>query len=165
MSKFLKTLLTVGLSAGMALGSLLPAQAMPLASAPAASGLVEQVQWRHDDYRRPPPGYYGRDYGRDYRRDYRRPPPMYNGYRGESRARPGYRRHSNGYWFPLAAFAAGAMIGGAIAAPSAPRAAPSSGINPKHYEWCSARYRSYRSYDNTFQPNYGPRQQCYSPYY
>ena len=28
-----------------------------------------------------------------------------------------------------------------------------------------ARYRSYRAYDNTFQPNYGGRRQCFSPYY
>lgn len=35
--------------------------------------------------------------------------------------------------------------------------------NP-HVRWCFNRYRSYRAYDNTFQPNYGPRQQCYSPY-
>ncbi len=33
-----------------------------------------------------------------------------------------------------------------------------------HVEWCYARYRSYRAYDNTFQPYHGPRQQCYSPY-
>ena len=33
-----------------------------------------------------------------------------------------------------------------------------------HVEWCFARYRSYRAWDNTFQPYNGPRQQCYSPY-
>ncbi|OYR10649.1 BA14K-like family protein [Brucella grignonensis] len=33
-----------------------------------------------------------------------------------------------------------------------------------HVRWCYNRYRSYRAYDNTFQPNYGPRRQCYSPY-
>lgn len=37
------------------------------------------------------------------------------------------------------------------------------GGNP-HVRWCYNRYRSYRAYDNTFQPNYGPRRQCYSPY-
>lgn len=37
------------------------------------------------------------------------------------------------------------------------------GGNP-HVHWCYNRYRSYRAYDNTFQPNYGPRRQCYSPY-
>lgn len=33
-----------------------------------------------------------------------------------------------------------------------------------HVNWCYNRYRSYRAYDNTFQPNYGPRQMCYSPF-
>ena len=33
-----------------------------------------------------------------------------------------------------------------------------------HVEWCYDRYRSYRAYDNTFQPYYGRRQQCWSPY-
>ncbi|WP_085033857.1 BA14K family protein [Ensifer aridi] len=34
-----------------------------------------------------------------------------------------------------------------------------------HARWCYARYRSYRAYDNTFQPYYGPRRPCVSPYY
>lgn len=33
-----------------------------------------------------------------------------------------------------------------------------------HVEWCYARYRSYRPYDNTYQPYHGPRRQCLSPY-
>ncbi|MGH6763055.1 MAG: BA14K family protein [Phyllobacterium sp.] len=33
-----------------------------------------------------------------------------------------------------------------------------------HVQWCYNRYRSYRAYDNTFQPYGGPRQYCYSPY-
>ena len=33
-----------------------------------------------------------------------------------------------------------------------------------HVEWCYARYRSYREYDNTFQPYHGGRRQCISPY-
>lgn len=33
-----------------------------------------------------------------------------------------------------------------------------------HVEWCYDRYRSYRAYDNTYQPYNGPRRQCYSPY-
>ena len=47
-------------------------------------------------------------------------------------------------------------IGGAIANQ------PSAGGS--HVQWCANRYRSYRAYDNTFQPNYGPRKQCVSPY-
>lgn len=33
-----------------------------------------------------------------------------------------------------------------------------------HAQWCYNHYRSYRAYDNTFQPINGPRQQCYTPY-
>lgn len=33
-----------------------------------------------------------------------------------------------------------------------------------HIAWCYDRYRSYRQWDNTFQPYHGPRRQCWSPY-
>ncbi|MDR6951652.1 hypothetical protein J2X65_001001 [Ancylobacter sp. 3268] len=101
-----------------------------------------------------PRGYYNgrRGYyqsGRNY---------YYNGYRGYNYYRPGYRQY-NGWWFPAGAFAAGALIGGAIAAQ------PSySGGGNAHVQWCASQYRSYRASDNTFQPYNGPRQQCVSPY-
>ena len=165
MIKLMKTLFTVGISAGMVVATLLPAQAMPVAAAPASGGQIDLVQWG------PPgggPGYYGQRPGYGPGPGYRRPPPprpgYYNGHRGYRQARPGYRYH-NGYWFPLAAFAAGAIIGGAMSAPSRPAAPSGGGINPKHYDWCFDRYRSYDARSNTFQPNYGPRQQCLSPYY
>jgi hypothetical protein len=34
-----------------------------------------------------------------------------------------------------------------------------------HVNWCYHRYRSYRAWDNTFQPYYGPRRLCRSPYW
>jgi len=37
-------------------------------------------------------------------------------------------------------------------------------LSSAHVEWCYDRYRSYRARDNTYQPNYGPRRQCFSPY-
>lgn len=37
-------------------------------------------------------------------------------------------------------------------------------LSSAHVQWCYDRYRSYRAWDNTFQPNYGPRRQCISPY-
>jgi BA14K-like protein len=37
-------------------------------------------------------------------------------------------------------------------------------VSSAHARWCYNRYRSYRAWDNTFQPYYGPRQQCWSPY-
>lgn len=39
-----------------------------------------------------------------------------------------------------------------------------AGVSQAHVDWCYARYRSYRAYDNTFQPYHGPRRPCYSPY-
>lgn len=81
----------------------------------------------------------------------------YNGHRGYSSRRSGYREH-NGFWFPLAAFAAGALIAGA-AQPAPVYVAPSP-----HVDWCRATYRSYNPYDNTFQPFHGPRAYCISPY-
>ncbi|MGV1870873.1 BA14K family protein [Agrobacterium rosae] len=57
----------------------------------------------------------------------------------------------------MAAFGAGALIGGAIG--STNRAGSSS-----HAEWCADRYRTYRAYDNTYVPRAGVRAQCNSPY-
>jgi len=56
--------------------------------------------------------------------------------------------------------AAGAIIGSAVN--SGPRYY--RGESSAHVRWCYNRYRSYREWDNTFQPYHGPRQQCYSPY-
>ena len=86
----------------------------------------------------------------------------------------------HGGWVPFGAFAAGALLGGAFAddyyapnydyygppmyryyAPPAYRVYRSADA---HTQWCYAHYRSYRAWDNTFQPNYGPRRQCYGPY-
>lgn len=83
----------------------------------------------------------------------------WHGHRGYSHQRPGYRRHSDGFWYPLAAFGLGAVVGGAIASP-----APAYG-GDAHVQWCYDHYRSYRASDNTFQPYVGPRKACVSPYY
>ncbi|SES11818.1 BA14K family protein [Rhizobium sp. NFR03] len=71
-----------------------------------------------------------------------------------------------GIGVPLGAFAAGAIIGGALNAQpryARPAYTRTYGGN-SHVAWCQARYRSYRAYDNTFQPYNGPRRQCNSPY-
>lgn len=144
MKKTIKT----GLSAAMAVAMFAtafvstPAFAVPMSNIGISQASdVQQVQYRHRERR----GWHG-------------------GHRGYRHERRGYRRHSDGWWYPLAAFGAGAIIGGAIANDgySRPRY---SGINPRHTDWCYARYRSYRAYDNTFQPNYGGRRECLSPYY
>lgn len=82
------------------------------------------------------------------------------GHRGYRYHRPGYRQY-NGWWFPPAAFIAGAIIGGAIANEPPVRYRPRGNA---HIDWCYNRYRSYRASDNTFQPYNGPRRQCRSPY-
>ncbi|MCX8996009.1 BA14K family protein [Rhizobiaceae bacterium BDR2-2] len=138
---------SIGLS--MVATSLTPAAAfnVPIPGARPAVD-VEQVQ-----YRRPPPQ-------RDVRRDRdRNRPGWYNGQRGSRQSRPGYRRHSDGFWYPLAAFAAGAIIGGAVNAPR-----PAQAMSQRHVQWCSSRYRTYRAYDNTYAPRVGVRAQCSSPY-
>ncbi|TCR04207.1 BA14K family protein [Neorhizobium sp. BT27B] len=177
MTMLMKTVSIFGVAAAMLATSVAPgAAAMPIMpaapavkAAPVESGNVVQVQ-------------YWRDRG-GYRDGW------YGGHRGYREYRPRHRYH-DGYWYPLAAFGAGAIIGGALAAPTyeepryvepvpqyyepAPRyvappprryAAPAGDINPQHHDWCLARYRSYDIYSNTFQPNYGPRKQCYSPYF
>lgn len=85
-------------------------------------------------------------------------PGWYHGHRGYRGYRRGYRRHSDGWWYPLAAFGAGAVIGGAIAAP------PRRGLANRHYQWCASRYQTYRASDNTYVPRVGVRAQCVSPY-
>ena len=86
----------------------------------------------------------------------------YNGHRGYRYRRDGYRYY-NGFWVPAGAFIAGAIIGGAIANNNN-YYNNGYGGGSAHVQWCYDRYRSYRAYDNTFQPYNGPRQQCYSPY-
>lgn len=82
----------------------------------------------------------------------------YNGHKGYKYNRPGYRYY-NGWWFPAGAFIAGAIIGGAIANDNVYRGGGSA-----HVRWCYDRYRSYREWDNSWQPYNGPRRQCISPY-
>ncbi|SIR09069.1 BA14K-like protein [Rhizobium sp. RU20A] len=146
--KWVATALSVVLVASVAV----PAQAMNLAvPAPVkiernnADNLVQQVQYGR--------GYYMRG-GRHY----------YNGHRGYREYRRGYRQH-NGLWFPLGAFAAGAIIGGALNdGRPVYRSNRAVRVSARHVAWCENRYRSYRAYDNSYQPYNGPRQQCYSPY-
>ena len=82
-------------------------------------------------------------------------------HRGYRVYRPGYYQYG-GWWFPPAAFAVGAILGGAIAGQT--YGAPVVGLSAAHYQWCAQRFISYRASDNSFQPYHGPRQQCISPY-
>lgn len=159
MSKLMNKITILGVSVAMLATSMMPAQAaMPLVAAPQVEKQVVDVQYRERWER-------GDRWDRRDRweRRYERRHDRYD------------RRHSrrDNSWVPLAAGAliAGAVIAGSAAAqpryvaPPAYRAPTRAGLNPRHYEYCAGRYRSYDSYSNTFQPYHGPRQQCYSPYY
>lgn len=175
MRKTLSTLCATTLSASLAFGA-----ATPLAAAPAAviidetggattvqadagrivwpevlpgneqadaNVILAQSEWHRDR----------RD--NRHRRDFQRRGNNYyfNGHRGFRHHRPGYRQY-NGWWFPAAAFIAGAIISGSV------NQGPVVRGGNAHVQWCYDRYRSYRAWDNTFQPYNGPRRQCYSPY-
>lgn len=130
---------------------------------------VVDVQYRGDRWdRRNDRRWDRRDHRRDARRGFYRDRgnAFYNGHRGYRDRRAGYRQH-NGYWFPAAAFIAGAIAGGAIAQPAPPprRVVVQPGrLSQAHVNWCYNQYRSYRASDNTFQPYNGPRRACSSPY-
>lgn len=76
----------------------------------------------------------------------------WRGHRGFRNARPGYRRHVDGFWYPRAAFTV--------------RVAPAVRIKfgQRHARWCRDRYTSYRVSDNTFVVRGGMRRACRSPY-
>ncbi|SDA98521.1 BA14K family protein [Mesorhizobium qingshengii] len=142
MNKIVSGLLAASLSASFAVA--VPAGAAPVFAPPAPSApsdlqAVDYKPWiKH----------------RAHRRFTRNDGMYWNGHRGYREYRRGYRRHGD-FWFPLAAFATGALISGAI-------------INHRsgnaHVQWCYDHYRSYRASDNTYQPYSGPRRQCNSPY-
>ncbi len=154
MKKIVSGLLAAALSVSFAAAAAVPADAaqvfVPQAS-PASSDVQTVAQrdfrWRH------------RGQLRGGQRFSRNGGMYWNGHRGYREYRRGYRRHGD-YWFPLAAFATGALISGAIINSENNRVYRGN----SHVQWCYDRYRSYRASDNTFQPYNGPRQQCVSPY-
>jgi hypothetical protein len=134
--------------------TLLPANAAPVQALYFGGGTAQliQVQQRHD----------GNHGGFERRGN----DGYYNGHRGSRERHPGYREQ-NGFWFPPEAFATGvigAIIGGAIAGQTNNQHGATVRLSQQHVDWCESRYRSYRTSDNTFQPNHGPRQVCASPY-
>jgi hypothetical protein len=146
---------------------LAPVQAMPVVAPQAAASQnlpVVDVQFRDRDDRRDFRRWQNRrEERREIRREIRRD-GYYNGHRGYRERRAGYRYH-NGFWFPLAAFGAGAIIGGAISQPQRVVPVRPGRYTSAHYAWCENRYRTYRAADNTFVANSaGERRFCNSPY-
>jgi len=158
-----KKITVVMLSLVTALSGIAPAQAFPSISAPKieAPQQAQNVQYWRDG-----PQLRGRDRWerrRYYRDRYYGPRRGY--YRDRYYGHRYHRRYDRGpnVGAIIGGLAAGAIIGGALAQP---RYAPPRryvGGN-SHVNWCYSRYRSYRAYDNTYQPYNGPRRQCYSPY-
>lgn len=87
---------------------------------------------------------------------------MLNGYKGYRHHRPGYRRHSDKWWYPIEAFEvkkSPAQKGETETEKRNHKALPE-----RHVRWCMQKYLSYRVEDNTFQPYDGPRKTCHSSY-
>jgi|APTNR8051073442_1049403.scaffolds.fasta_scaffold41886_2 hypothetical protein len=155
----MKKLVTSACAAAIALGGAAApglasaAPVVPRIKTEAANPNLTQVEYRGDKFR------------------WRGGNPYWRGHRGYKHRRSGFSNH-NGWWFPAGAFIAGAIISGALSQPryyEEPRVIyqPRRVIrraSGAHVNWCYNRYRSYREWDNSFQPYHGPRQQCYSPY-
>lgn len=118
----------LALGAIMAVSSVLPAAAMPATGKPAQpSSKIEQVKVviKYGNWR---------------------------GYRGYRQRRAGYRRHSDGFWYPSAAFTVKVAPGVRLK------------VGAQHARWCRDRYMTYRTSDNTFVAVGGVRRVCRSPY-
>lgn len=156
----MKMLAIIGLSLATALSGVAPAQAFPSIDGPKFQvSDVQQVRQRRYSRQSQGSDYYRRSWGVG----------RWGGNRdcNHRRCYYGHRRHygdryrdydDDNFGAVLGGLAAGAIIGGLIAQPRY------YGGGGTHANWCYSRYRSYRAYDNTFQPYYGPRRQCVSPY-
>ncbi|MGR9151257.1 cell surface protein [Rhizobium leguminosarum] len=97
---------TAALGALLALASIVPARAAPAQTgSPPTVSDVKMVQYK------PHAG-------------------SWNGYQGFRTERPGTRRHSDGYWYPLAAFGVEAGTTGSIVRPPVNRPAAPEMCNP-----------------------------------
>jgi len=156
----MKMLAIIGLSLATAFSSVAPAQAFPSIDRPKLqSSDVQQVESYRSSWGI---GRYGGNSHYYIRRHYR--DRSYYGNRNYRHHRGYYHDYDDNYGAAFGGFAAGAILGGLLAQPryyGGERYYRSGG---SHADWCYARYRSYRAYDNTFQPYYGGRRQCVSPY-
>ena len=94
------------------------------------------------------------------------------GHRGSKFRRHGFRRHNDGWWYPLAAFAFTAFLfdqhNNNQGHAGNHRPGRWNHIAPRnvarHDNWCDNRYRTYSYRTKTFQPYHGPRRLCNSPF-
>lgn len=176
MVKSMNRLAILALSVATAMSGIPPAGAFPIVpTVKSQAADVERVQfsyergenYKNDRCRNPVGscrGYRDRHYryGRYRDRDHYRYGYRDRGYRDRYHRRY-YRDRDSNVGALIGGLAAGAIIGGLLAQPRYPAPRYYGGGNG-HTRWCYARYRSYRAYDNTFQPYHGPRRQCISPY-
>lgn len=165
-------------AAGLAAGFAAPALAAPagIATSPAteakAGSAVQQIQWNcrpGDNCRRDGQGR-GWDRDRDgprWGRDRDRDGPRWDRDRGRHDDwrrwhRPPPPRHYGGG--PGIYFQFGGPVYREPPRYVAPRPVYRARLSQAHVNWCYNRYRSYRAWDNSFQPYGGPRQQCWSPF-
>lgn len=133
----------IGIGASGAANAAGPASMVPQATA-SAPELVTQVRDRYDRDR-----YYRGD---SYRRHWDR-----NGwsnqrhYRQHYRPAPSFRLYVEPRVVPR------------YVQPQ-PTYRPTYRMSNSHVAWCQSRYRSYRAWDNSWQPYNGPRRLCVSPY-
>lgn len=140
----LSSVLCTSLALSFAAASALPVAAAPVfvPKAPEANVNVDNIQYKRAQRNR-----FERRGGTAY----------LNGHRGYRQWRRGYRQH-NGFWFPAGAFITGLIIGGVLDNQPVVRSGSA------HVRWCQNRWRSYDARSDTYQPNYGPRRVCVSPY-
>lgn len=155
-----------------------PAQAFPVINPPRieAQQQIEHVQWRGRGGHRGGGHYRGRYYGRGYYGGYRHHGGAEWGWAlgglavgtilGSALSQPYYGSYYGSpygyYGRPYGYYGSPYRYYGRPYRYSAPSAYYAGGRS--HEAWCYARYRSYRAFDNTFQPYYGPRRQCVGPY-
>lgn len=94
----------------------------------------------------------------------------WNGFKGYRHHRSGYKKHTDGWWYPEAAFQPGVSADNSNAKPKkTTRKQQKDDEKPwlikSHIDYCAAKYKSYKSFDNSYQPLEGSRKQCLSRYY
>lgn len=94
----------------------------------------------------------------------------WNGFKGYRHYRNGYRKHTDGWWYPEVAFQPNAKAGVTNESVQAiPPKQKDSEEKPwqikSHVDYCLAKYKTYSASDNTYQPFEGARKACVSPYY